>query len=169
LKILDTPVHRVIEGYDTLVTLPWTAAQNLPLLNISRTPARFSFTLAFAVAVLAGYGVSVLWDALAKLRLAARYQPYLQWAMVAVISVFILYEYPFFWTNGLPDMPTLAANVPQPIADLVGQDNVRAVLDIPWDQLAFPSVRWSLERFRSGSPPAVFAAAPPLSARTATG
>ena len=41
--------------------------------------------------------------------------------------------------------------------------------DIPWDQLAFPSVRWSLERFRSGSPPAVFAAAPPLSARSAAG
>ncbi len=41
--------------------------------------------------------------------------------------------------------------------------------DIPWDQLAFPSVRWSLERFRAGSPPAVFAAAPPVSVRTATG
>mgnify|MGYP000879400721 CR=1 FL=1 len=33
----------------------------------------------------------------------------------------------------------------------------------------FESVRWSLERFRAGSPPAVFAAAPPVSVRTATG
>ena len=26
---------------------------------------------------------------------------------------------------------------------------------IPWDQLAFPSVRWSLERFRAGGGPSV--------------
>ncbi|MEK9673220.1 MAG: NUDIX hydrolase [Rhodospirillaceae bacterium] len=32
---------------------------------------------------------------------------------------------------------------------LVGWD------DIPWDQLAFPSIGWSLERHRAGGPPAV--------------
>jgi hypothetical protein len=135
LKILDAPVHRVIEGYDTLVTLPWIAAQNLPLLNISRTPARFNSILALAMAVMAGYGVSVVWDGLAKRDFAARYQPYLQWAMILIISTFVLYEYPFFWTNGLPDMPTLPGTVPQPIADLAGQDNIRAVFDIPWNHL----------------------------------
>lgn len=41
--------------------------------------------------------------------------------------------------------------------------------DIPWDQLAFPSVRWSLERFRAGAAPAVFAAQPPPVARTVAG
>jgi ADP-ribose pyrophosphatase YjhB (NUDIX family) len=39
--------------------------------------------------------------------------------------------------------------------------------DIPWDQLAFPSVRWSLERFRGGDGPRVHAATPPAAARTA--
>ena len=33
--------------------------------------------------------------------------------------------------------------------------------DIPWDQLAFPSIRWSLERFRAGGGPHVCAATPP--------
>ncbi len=32
---------------------------------------------------------------------------------------------------------------------------------IPWDELAFPSVRWSLERFRAGGEPVVQAAAAP--------
>lgn len=41
--------------------------------------------------------------------------------------------------------------------------------DIPWELLAFPSVRWSLERFRAGAAPAVFAAAPPSAVRTAAG
>jgi len=30
--------------------------------------------------------------------------------------------------------------------------------DLPWDDLAFPSIRWSLERHRAGLPPAVTAA-----------
>ena len=30
--------------------------------------------------------------------------------------------------------------------------------EIPWDDLAFPSIRWSLERHRQGLPPAVTAA-----------
>jgi hypothetical protein len=135
LKILDAPVHRTLEGYDTLVTLPWIAAQKLPLLSISRTPARFNFTLGLVVALLAGYGLSVLWDRLTTWRFSARYQPRLQWAIIILISAFVLYEYPFFWTNGLPDMPTLPGSVPGPIADLAGNANIRAVLDIPWDHL----------------------------------
>jgi ADP-ribose pyrophosphatase YjhB (NUDIX family) len=39
---------------------------------------------------------------------------------------------------------------------------------VPWDQLAFPSVRWSLERFRAGGGPHVFSAIRPATAvRTA--
>ena len=40
--------------------LPWALFQNLPLINIARTPARFNFAVGFAMAVLVGYGVSVL-------------------------------------------------------------------------------------------------------------
>jgi ADP-ribose pyrophosphatase YjhB (NUDIX family) len=38
---------------------------------------------------------------------------------------------------------------------------------IPWDDLAFPSVRWSLERFRNGDGPSVHAAAAPAPLRSA--
>ena len=39
--------------------------------------------------------------------------------------------------------------------------------EIPWGQLAFPSVRWSLERFRDQGAARVYAAAPmvPLTPR----
>ncbi|MBK8176804.1 MAG: NUDIX hydrolase [Rhodospirillales bacterium] len=36
--------------------------------------------------------------------------------------------------------------------------------DIPWDELAFPSVRWSLERYRAGDGPGVYAATAPMPA-----
>lgn len=34
--------------------------------------------------------------------------------------------------------------------------------DIPWAELAFPSIRWSLERYRDGGSPAVHASPPPV-------
>jgi len=135
LKILDVPVRLSIEGYDTLVTLPWLAAQYVPLLNISRTPARFNFTLALAVAMLAGYGMSVLSNRIARWRIQPRYNLALRWLVVVSVSAFILYEYAFFWSNGLPDMPTIPGIVPEPIAALAGREDIRAVFDIPWDHL----------------------------------
>lgn len=33
--------------------------------------------------------------------------------------------------------------------------------EIPWAELAFPSIRWSLERYRDGGTPAVHASLPP--------
>ncbi len=162
LKVLDSPVHLTIEGFDTLIALPWLAAGKIPGLSISRTPARFDFTLAFAVAVLVGYGASELY----KLSVFSRLSHPLSgakppfgtqrgggrgvgiWKSLssalstqhsALLSLFlaglILYEYPFFWKNGLPDMPTIPGIVPAPIAALGQRTDIRAVFDIPWDHL----------------------------------
>jgi hypothetical protein len=135
LKIFDVPLQRSVEGYDTFVPLPWLTAQYIPLLNISRTPARFNFTVALVITVLAGYGMSVLWDAIAHWRIQPRYQAALRWLVTAGLSAFIFYEYPFFWSNGLPDMPTIPGVVPEPIANLPGREDIRAIFDIPWDHL----------------------------------
>lgn len=40
---------------------------------------------------------------------------------------------------------------------------------IPWDELAFPSVNWSLERYRAGLGPSVQAASRPSQSRAAAG
>jgi ADP-ribose pyrophosphatase YjhB (NUDIX family) len=49
-----------------------------------------------------------------------------------------------------------------------GEESLEAALfgwdAIPWDELAFPSVRWSLERFIAGGGPSVHSA-PPLTVR----
>ena len=136
LKLFDAPVQRVVGGYATLVTLPWIAAQNLPLLDISRTPARFNFTLALVVAVLAGYGMNIILDSVKGWRTQVRYRILAgRSAVVLLISALILYEYPFFWANGLPDMPTLPGAVPPPITVLADRDDVRAVFDIPPEHL----------------------------------
>jgi ADP-ribose pyrophosphatase YjhB (NUDIX family) len=54
-----------------------------------------------------------------------------------------------------------------------GEESEAAALfawqDIPWDQLAFPSVRWSLEQFRADVGPTVHAVARPSPVRSATG
>lgn len=58
--------------------------------------------------------------------------------------------------------PEFAAGIESEAVALFGWD------EIPWDQLAFPSVGWSLERFRAGDTPAVFAARKPAAARSAS-
>ena len=60
--------------------------------------------------------------------------------------------------------PDFAPGVESEAVDLFAWD------DIPWNQLAFPSVQWSLERFRAGGGPSVFTALPPKPlARSAIG
>ncbi|MBZ0281820.1 MAG: hypothetical protein K8L97_13860 [Anaerolineae bacterium] len=149
LKIFDVPVRVDFGGYDTAITLPWLWAQFVPLLNISRTPARFNFTLALAVAMLAGYGFLVLSSRLSVLgyqfpvkgdqssaigvrakgrNLITRY------SLLVIIAVFVLYEYPFFWypDGSLPKLPVISGVVPAPVEALAERDDIRAVLDIPW-------------------------------------
>ncbi len=60
LKLFDTPLAFTTDGYETYVTLPWALLQDLPIFNLARTPGRFNFLLALALAVLAGYGWSII-------------------------------------------------------------------------------------------------------------
>ncbi len=64
LKLEDAPLTFRIDGYASSITLPWALFQNLPLIDIARTPARFDFAVGFAVAVMAGYGAAVAGRAL---------------------------------------------------------------------------------------------------------
>ena len=62
LKIFDQPVSFTIDGFTSYITLPFALIANLPLISLARTPGRFDFVLALAVAVMAGYGAAWLWD-----------------------------------------------------------------------------------------------------------
>ncbi len=141
LKVGDEPLTLRIDGYPTSITLPWALFQDLPLIRIARTPARFNFAVGFAVAILAGYGAAVLFGkrkpvnnaglserlASGKDSLSVRKVPeYRRWAMFAGLMIAIGFEYQFWW-----GLPTIPGEVPAPIAALAARTDIRAVFDIP--------------------------------------
>jgi hypothetical protein len=119
LKLFDQPLAVRVAGYPTHISLTWALFQNLPLLNIARTPGRFNFTVGFAVAVMAGYGAAYLWS---------RLKSPLRWIGLLALMGLIAFEYQFFWS-----MPTVPATIPDPVIALAEREDVRAVFDIPWE------------------------------------
>ena len=120
LKVFDLPLLVHIDGYETAITLPWAFVQDLPLFSLARTPGRFNFTMALAVAMLAGYGTDWLWQRVSRLR----WRPLLLTGLMALI----LFDTQWYWP-----LPTTSAAIPQAVYDLAGRDDIRAVLDLPWD------------------------------------
>ncbi|MBI1256856.1 MAG: hypothetical protein GC204_05255 [Chloroflexi bacterium] len=123
LKIFDQPVRFSVDGYASYITLPFALIANLPLISLARTPGRFDFVLALAVAVLAGYGAAYLWQ---RIRVSTA----LKWIGIAVLMAGIAFEYQVFWP-----LPLSPAAIPQAIADIGSNGDVRAVFDVPWDNL----------------------------------
>ncbi|HVU09646.1 MAG TPA: hypothetical protein VHD90_00155 [Phototrophicaceae bacterium] len=121
LKIFDQPVTYSVDGYVSYVTLPYALIANLPLINLERTPGRFGFALALALAALAGYGAAYLW---AHVRASRA----IKMTGLAILMLLIAFEYQVFWP-----LPTTPAIIPQPIADLSQDHSVRAIFDIPWE------------------------------------
>ncbi len=128
LKILDEPIKFTIGEYETYLTLPLALVQNLPGLSLARTPGRFNFALALALAVLAGYGAAYLWEHFFKKRLPAK--RLFQWGAVALITAGIVFEYQMFFP-----LPTRPAAIPQAVYDLQQRDDIRAVFNIPYEHL----------------------------------
>jgi hypothetical protein len=124
LQIAGGPVAIRFGAFETYITLPWALFQNLPLVNISRAPGRFNYTVAVVVAVLAGYGMVYLWQKSARWRIAGTSPRY---AILLTIMAVILWEYQFFWP-----MPVIEGRIPAPIAALARRDDIRAIMDIPW-------------------------------------
>ncbi|MCA9908754.1 MAG: hypothetical protein KC519_08905, partial [Anaerolineae bacterium] len=123
LKVFDQPVRFGVDGYSSHIVLPWALLQDLPIFNLVRTPARFNFVLALCVAVLAGWGASWLLERYIK-------GPSLRWAVTLVGIGLILFDYQTFFP-----LPTTSAEIPVAIAELQDREDVRAVMDVPWDNL----------------------------------
>ena len=151
LKVGGAPlVLDVSGGVRTHVVLPWALIGELPLLNLTRTPARFNLLIGLALAVAAGYGAAALW------------RPWMHWGKLshppfpslvslsvrgmggrfplcgegflvrsvafATIGALILFEYQSFWP-----LPSQDARIPEAVAALRARGAVRAVLDVPWE------------------------------------
>ncbi len=139
LKMFNTPVSTGVGDYQTLIPLPWALVENWPLFNLARTPGRFGFVLALAVAVLAGYGWAVVEKQFAGMRresLRPSYAlnrvrtPYRVSFLLLLIMAFTLWEYQSFWP-----LPTMPADIPPEVAALSERSNIRAVFNLPWDNV----------------------------------
>lgn len=145
LKVFDTPVKLMVGGYETYITLPWVLVYDLPGFNLARTPGRFNFLLALTVAVLAGYGVAWLFGVARTLPagqngISNDLKRRSQVAALAavVLAAFILFEYQAMWPEA-----TYSAEIPQAVYDLAKREDVRAIFDIPWDNvLAAKEALW---------------------------
>jgi hypothetical protein len=122
LKLLDQVVYFQVDGYVSAVTLPWAMLSQIPGLDLARTPGRFNLTTGFAVAVMVAFGAAWV---LAHLR-----RRWLRGALVLLCAGLILLDYQTF-----APLPMTRADIPQAIYDLRERDDVRAVFDIPWDNL----------------------------------
>ncbi len=163
LKVLDTPLQTIVDGHATYITLPWALLYNLPGFSLARTPGRFDFLLALAVAVLSGYGTSIIFSAISRQPLAqnsgSRFKflnarnfalgtrnflplstqhSALSTLAFLLLTLLVLFEYQSFWP-----MPTYSAEIPQAVYDLSKRADVRAVYDLPWDNvLAAKDALW---------------------------
>jgi hypothetical protein len=122
LKLLDQPVTLTVEGYESFIPLPGALLQDLPGFGLARTPGRFAYGLALAVAFCVAYGVAYL---LGKVRGKGG-----RMALSVGLVALALLDTQMFWP-----LPTVPATLPQAVIDLRERGDIRAVLDLPWDDL----------------------------------
>lgn len=123
LKLFYEPVLSRIDGYATFQPMPWTALFWLPLVNITRAPARFNLTVGLMLALLAALGLNALWPRLERLRAG-------RWLVAAALIGAVVFEYQWFWPYD-----TVPGVVPEPIAALRDRTDIRAVFDVPYTHL----------------------------------
>jgi hypothetical protein len=127
--------------------LPFALLAELPLLDITRTPGRFNLAVGFAIALMAGYGVAWMLGNLTPKSLLreqsgdsdgnlassplTRAGVALRYMFTGILVCFIAADYQLVW-NGFPMVP---AAIPAEIAALHDDDTVRAVLNLPHDNL----------------------------------
>ncbi len=126
LKVFDQPISLNNGEYSTFISLPWALVADLPGLNLARTPGRFNFLLALAVAVLAGYGAARLLDSGFFKQRGGRWS----YLVTVIVCALVLVDYQSFWP-----MPTYSAEIPAAVQSIATREDVRAVFNLPWDNL----------------------------------
>ena len=129
LKIFDQPALIPVDGASSGVALPFAAIMDLPLIRLARTPGRFNFLLALAWAIIVAYGVHWLLGRVIR-GLGERRGRLGAWALTLGLAALLIFEYQTFWP-----LPLASAAIPAAIPALRERDDVRAVFDVPWDNL----------------------------------
>jgi hypothetical protein len=101
--------------------MPYRLIENLPIVNISRSPDRFDMPLTLCLAVLSGYGLNVLWDRWFPRLSRARRGAFLSIGAVALIAL-ELFPFPY---------PQLTAEVPRWYYQLATEPGDFSILELP--------------------------------------
>jgi len=120
LKVYDQPVQLSLADAQTYIPLPFALLQQLPGFELARTPGRFNFTVALALAVMAGYGANIV---LGRMTNRNRNR---NLALLLVLAGLILFEYQTYWPQ-----PLRPAEIPQAVHELRDDETVQAVFNIP--------------------------------------
>lgn len=118
LRLSGTHLHLLVDGSHHPIQLPYAFLSQIPILNWSRTPARFASTLHFVLAILAAYGVAAL---LSRIR-RRNWQHLVTVAICALALAERLITWPF------PSTPTWQTPALITLGDQIAD---RAVLNIP--------------------------------------
>lgn len=118
LRLTDQPVILTLDGFSTLIPLPYALFDALPVISSTRTPARFSLTAGLALSILAGWGAGII---LRRLQRG-------HWLIAAALIGLIALDVRWFW-----DFPMTPASVPAAITALRERTDIRAVFDVPWN------------------------------------
>ena len=126
LKVYDQAVSASIAGYEAVVPLPYALFINLPLFELARTPGRFMFLFAAMFALLVGFGMT----ALCSSRLIQRRSRYVQLAAAVILTVLVIEDYKLFAV-----FPSVSAEISQEIRNLKRRRDIRAIYNVPYDNL----------------------------------
>jgi hypothetical protein len=124
LKWADQPLNLNVGGQSTGIVLPYALLENLPLVNVTRTPGRFNITTGLALAVLLALAAAKLLQSLRG--------PRQQRAAFVFASLFLLTDYQLFFP-----LPATPATAPAYLTELRQRQDLRAAFDVPYeDRLA---------------------------------
>ena len=126
LKVYDQALTLSVAGYSTVIPLPFAFLMNLPLVDLARTPGRFMFLFAAAFAVMSGYGMSVL----CSRPIFRRRKQTVRLGLALILAFLIFHDYQLF-----ERFPVVPATIPDKIYELRDRMDVRAVLNVPFDNL----------------------------------
>ncbi len=121
LKVNGSLATVTISGVQSYIPLPYALLQDLPFIRTARTPGRFNATTGLALSLLAAYGAAWLLSRLPRPPIGVP-------LAVGVLGALILLDYQLFF----PFMRHAAA-LPSYLNDLAAREDVRAVLDVPYD------------------------------------
>ena len=123
--------HLLVAGNDTGVPLPYDLLNRLPFLGAGRVPLRFTLLVSLALAVLAGFGLTALWNMIASERYRAGVFAILTLSLLVLLELF-----------GIPR--TLISTAIDPffatIAAEGGEGANDAVLELPYDANVPPAM-----------------------------